>query len=162
MNKFIRIILVVALFIALGGCSNTDPVVGARTGECVVLLHGLARSSLSMEPMKWYLEENGYTVANIDYPSRDHEIDVLATLAVEDGLQQCASVENVETVHFVTHSLGGILVRYYFANNEVDFNRWVRCVQKIKIFLEIARDVRFFINNRYNLYSVCMLIVFYI
>lgn len=85
-----------------------------------MLLHGLARSSLSMERMKWFLEENGYKVANVDYPSREHKIEVLAPMAVEDGLQQCAQMDSDEHVHFVTHSLGGILVRHYFADKDLD------------------------------------------
>lgn len=120
MNKTARIILVSALVMSLGACSDAEPVVPAHAGECVILLHGLARSSLSMERMKWFLEDNGYPVANVDYPSRDFKIKELATIAIEDGLQQCRAMKSIERVHFVTHSLGGILVRYYFSENELD------------------------------------------
>jgi len=116
MNKLNILIVVAALL--LSACSNDKPVTSKVAGECVVLLHGLARSSLSMRPMKSYLEDNGYAVANIDYPSRDHKIDKLAVLAVEAGLNECAEMNSAERVHFVTHSLGGILVRQYFSENE--------------------------------------------
>ena len=43
----------------------------AWAGECVVLLHGLARTATSMNKMQRELEKAGYTTANIDYPSRD-------------------------------------------------------------------------------------------
>lgn len=99
-------------------CTDAEPVLPTHDGECVVLLHGLARSSLSMERMSWFLEENGYAVANIDYPSRDYKIEELATMAIESGLDQCTVMNSTDTVHFVTHSLGGILVRYYFSENE--------------------------------------------
>jgi hypothetical protein len=71
-----------------------------------------------MELMAWTLEEAGYQVANIDYPSRRYPIEELAPLAVEAGIHACS--DDVDSVHFVTHSLGGILVRYYFADNKLD------------------------------------------
>ncbi|MDH5345781.1 MAG: alpha/beta hydrolase, partial [Gammaproteobacteria bacterium] len=78
MNRRLRgnIAIVIAALLA-AACRPGDP--GARSveGECVVLLHGLARTSLSMEIMAWSLEEAGFTVANIDYPSRDHPIEAL-------------------------------------------------------------------------------------
>lgn len=106
----------VMFFLLLAACSSEEPVVSRHADECVVLLHGLARTSLSMEPMVWALEDAGYRVANIDYPSRDMKIEALAPLAVEAGLAECAASGSNHAVHFVTHSLGGILVRYYFSD----------------------------------------------
>jgi pimeloyl-ACP methyl ester carboxylesterase len=65
------------------------------------------------------LEEEAYRVVNVDYPSRKHPIDKLSELAVDAGLSACRSGP-AEAIHFVTHSLGGILVRYYFAHHELD------------------------------------------
>ena len=92
----------------------------ASAAECVVLLHGLARTSSSFNAMQEALEEDGYRTANVDYPSREHEIAELASIAVEDGLATCRAGEDIEKIHFVTHSLGGILVRQYLSTETVD------------------------------------------
>jgi len=92
----------------------------ASATECVVLLHGLARTSSSLNAMQQALEEDGYLTANIDYPSREHEIAELADIAVGEGLATCRAGEDVERIHFVTHSLGGILVRQYLSTKTVD------------------------------------------
>jgi len=92
----------------------------ASAAECVVLLHGLARTSSSFNAMQEALEEDGYLTANIDYPSREHEIVALADIAVGEGLERCRAGEGVEKIHFVTHSLGGILVRQYLSTETVD------------------------------------------
>ncbi len=55
----------------------------------------------------------GYYVVNIDYPSRKMPIKALAEIAVGEGLNKC-SEGNAIPVNFVTHSLGGILVRQYY------------------------------------------------
>ena len=80
--------------------------------ECVVLLHGLARSSASMKTLEKRLLAENYLVANINYPSTRHSIDELSELAVQQGIDQCQSSQ-AEKINFVTHSLGGILVRMY-------------------------------------------------
>jgi triacylglycerol lipase len=87
--------------------------------ECVVLLHGLARTSMSMNKMERELAAAGYLTANIDYPSRDHTVEELTAMAVPAGIDACRSREGVDTIHFVTHSLGGILLRQYLHDHEL-------------------------------------------
>jgi hypothetical protein len=95
------------------------PVQGAPASQdCVVLLHGLARTSTSMIRLETHLKRADFSVVNIDYPSRDDSVQNLADDAVSRGLANCEEIEP-NKIHFVTHSLGGILVRFYF-QNEVD------------------------------------------
>lgn len=77
----------------------------------VVLLHGLGRSSRSMEPLAERLQRSGYVVHNVDYPSTEHSVEELVALLAQRVEACCA--EGSGPLHFVTHSLGGILVRAY-------------------------------------------------
>jgi triacylglycerol lipase len=80
-----------------------------HAAECVVTLHGLGRTRLSMALLASRLEDAGYAVHNIGYPSRSAPIEMLAAV-VGEGLAACRR-DGHRQVHFVTHSLGGILVR---------------------------------------------------
>ena len=83
--------------------------------EYVILLHGLARSAHSMDKMAERLTAQGYKVLNIDYPSRSYSIEQLAEKTISDALLQCEGMP----VSFVTHSMGGILVRQFLSNHTV-------------------------------------------
>lgn len=76
----------------------------------VVLLHGLARTSDSMSKMNGALDAAGYHVCNISYPSRQHSIGILAKGFVLPAVRTCLR-KPTDDIHFVTHSLGGIIVR---------------------------------------------------
>jgi hypothetical protein len=87
------------------------------TDECVILLHGLARSSSSFNKMESALKEKGYFTVNYNYPSRKYSIEKLAKDSIDNALSQCP---DNSTIHFVTHSLGGILVRQYLSTGKIN------------------------------------------
>jgi triacylglycerol lipase len=91
------------------------PCLQAREG--VVLLHGLARSSSSMQKMEAALQMAGYLVVNHGYPSRTASIESLSDEAIGSALKR-PDLNDCAKIHFVTHSLGGILVRSYFKRHE--------------------------------------------
>jgi triacylglycerol esterase/lipase EstA (alpha/beta hydrolase family) len=86
--------------------------------DCVILLHGLARAASSMEKLEGKLNQAGYHAVNIDYESRKHPIVTLAEMAVSEGLRECHN-QKAQRIYFVTHSLGGILVRQYLSDHEI-------------------------------------------
>jgi pimeloyl-ACP methyl ester carboxylesterase len=77
--------------------------------EHVVLLHGLARTSGSMKELEQALSREGYEVWNIDYSSRKYGISKIAGIVRKEIISK---TRNAEKVHFITHSMGGIIVRY--------------------------------------------------
>jgi len=82
----------------------------------VILLHGLCRTKASMQKMAAALANAGFVVVNVDYPSRTAGIQQLSDEAIGTALHS-AALQSCRKIHFVTHSLGGILVRSYFARH---------------------------------------------
>lgn len=106
----------------ISGCATeprTQVVKVEESRECVVLLHGLNRSWRAMKPMAESLQLAGYSTANVDYPSQSGPIEEIAPMAVGLGLEECRA-SGAETIHFVTHSLGGILLRYEHKRSPIE------------------------------------------
>lgn len=115
MKRYLYLCLLLAMFSSVSVASDRVTQDGSWQ-QCVILLHGLARTANSFNAMEQALVAADYRVINIDYPSRKHKIEVLAKEYVSAGLAQCGEA----TVHFVTHSMGGIVVRYYLENYSVE------------------------------------------
>jgi len=82
--------------------------------ETVVLLHGLNRTHRAMSKLATALEKDGYNVLNCDYPSRTADIQTLTTNLFATLQPRLA---NASRVHFVTHSMGGIVLRTHLQSH---------------------------------------------
>lgn len=92
------------------------------TGDYVILFHGIRASAGAMDNIARFLDEKGYTVINIDYPSSQYEIATLAENYFGPALENCcdgASKESGRKIHIVTHSMGGIVLRQYLQNHSI-------------------------------------------
>jgi len=79
-----------------------------------------------MAKMEKSLEAEGYNVINVDYPSRSATIDELANKVfqvLEEQARKPAphvgqTFQSARKVHFVTHSMGGILLGRYLEDHD--------------------------------------------
>ena len=89
-----------------------------NTSECVILLHGLGRFRQSMRMLEQQLKDLGYATINLAYPSTTKSIETVAESYLARAVQSCEA-DGAEKIHFVGHSLGGIIVRQYLQRHSV-------------------------------------------
>lgn len=88
------------------------------------MLHGLVRSSDSMNKVSQALNTSGYDVCNVQYPSRKYSVVELAQDFVYPAIQKCFEHTD-EPLNFVTHSMGGIVVRQLATLTDLKLGRVV-------------------------------------
>jgi hypothetical protein len=79
--------------------------------ECVFLVHGLGRTRHSMGIMKRRLKREGYKVVSFGYDSRKLTIDEAVAELQQAVSNEVSGVDAPARINFVSHSLGGILIR---------------------------------------------------
>ena len=85
----------------------------AMKGKGVIVIHGIIRSSKSLGRMTAKLKRHGYEVFPFEYPSTRIQI----TEAAEYLHRVIASLEGIEQIDLVVHSMGGLVVRSYLAKH---------------------------------------------
>jgi len=89
-----------------------------NTGDCVVLIHGFLRLPTAMENMAQFLNTSGYKTINVDYNSK-YDTETISKKFLEPAISKyCPGSEEDKKIHFVTHSMGGLILRQYLKNNQ--------------------------------------------
>ncbi len=115
LKTIITTVILLTVFI-VSGCANSE----ARTltfqpdDELVVLAHGLGRSDWAMWRLAEQLEDAGYKVCRLDYDTLGESV---SSVLAETSKQIDACIVNAPKIHFVGHSLGGLITRAYLQNN---------------------------------------------
>jgi triacylglycerol lipase len=108
-----------ALFCLATRTLSAEASISPNGADYVVLLHGMGRTTLSMKRLEWYMKAHGYGVINVPYPSRFRTVEQLSEDYLRPLLERKISDHSAK-VHFVTHSLGGIIVRQYLSNHVLE------------------------------------------
>lgn len=94
------------------------------SGKAVILVHGIIRSSKSFAQMQKDLREKGFEVFGFDYPS--------TRISISESARYLAkvieSLEGIDEINFVVHSMGGLVVRSYLAQADPPDERIRRMV----------------------------------
>lgn len=84
------------------------------TGQVVIVLHGLIRTTHSMRKLGRYLQDNSeITAVDFEYASTRKPVAYHAQ-ALADVIDSLG--DEVNKIHFVAHSMGNIVVRHYLAD----------------------------------------------
>lgn len=86
--------------------------------DTVIVLHGLARSALPMEKLAVAARRQGYAVTNLGYPSTTARVEALVEAHLAPVVSELLAT-GAQRIHFLTHSMGGILLRHFMSTHPI-------------------------------------------
>jgi len=85
--------------------------------ETIVCLHGFMRSKWCMMRITHFMENEGFRVYNHDYPTREKPIEAHGKDLIQE-LKALAIDYPGRPIHFITHSMGALVLRSAVNDNE--------------------------------------------
>ena len=108
--------LITTIFLTL--CILSLKLNAESINESVILLHGLGDVKLSMLKLESALKDEGYITKNIGYLSNGETIESLSEKELSEIVEKYKKI-GFDKIHFVTHSMGGLIVRYYLQEHNL-------------------------------------------
>lgn len=122
MKKSIYLTAILLLLTHLAGCARigAQPNQYQANDQVVVLAHGLGRSDWAMRQFANRLENASYRVCLLDYSTIGKSVEAVLT-ETDNQINNCTT--HAPKIHFVGHSLGGLVIRAYLQNNIQKFKK---------------------------------------
>lgn len=119
-TNFLSCLILLQLLLITGCKSRANaPILYKPNDELVILAHGLGRSDWAMWHFAQQLKNANYKVCSLNYDSIGESVeDVLA----QTSTQINACISNASKIHFLGHSLGGLVIRAYLQSNMTVLN----------------------------------------
>ncbi len=123
-SPYLKLFCLIACIVVAMSCFGLDISTQPLTADAdthqdaVILLHGLGRGKRSMHWIERSLRQNGFAVYNLGYPSLDWSIEETSERSLARTVETCRS-KGFQRIHFVTHSMGAVVVRYYLQHHSL-------------------------------------------
>lgn len=96
---------------------TSELLLSKKNNDYIVILHGLRRSLKHMKKISAALHKENYNILQISYPSTLYPLDELIKMVLEEIGKYISINDKKIKVHFVGHSLGGLIIRGLIKNN---------------------------------------------
>ena len=87
-----------------------------HSDECVILLHGIGDGKVSMLKLEKAISDAGFDTYNVGYPAFGKKIEKIAEEELDIAIK---NVKDYKKIHIVSHSMGGIITRYYLKDHQL-------------------------------------------